>query len=143
MATMSSDLRLIDPNLPDENTTIIANAEFIQERVIVPRQRIVWYLHGWTHGPVLVTDRESIMLFDLGRRQLHTLSLRAEQLPTYVMHQITNIFTEGGKVGVDIHFSPPAAIQPVAAVPGERWLEVLLLAQAHPPTRQRMLGLRD
>ena len=139
---MSSDLRLIDPNVPEENTTIIANADFIQERVVVPKQRIIWYLHGWKRGPVLITDRDSILVFDMERRQLHTISLRAGQEPTYVMHQITNVFTEAGKVGADIFFSPPAAIQPVAAVPGERWLEVLMLARIHGPTHQRMLGLR-
>lgn len=133
----------VDPNLPEENTTIIANATHIQERVIVPRQRIVWYLHGWERGPVLITDRESILLFDMEKRQLHTISLKNPTQPTYVMHQIFNLFTETGKVGADIRFSPPQTIQPVSEVDGQRWVEVLLLSRVHQPTYQRMLALRD
>jgi hypothetical protein len=133
----------LDPNLPEENTTIIANATMIQERVVVPKQRIIWYLHGWERGPVVVADQQSILLFDLEGRQLHTISLHNPLLPTYVMHKIFNVFTEAGKVGADIHFSPAQAIQPVSEVDGHRWLEVVLLSRVHQPTYQRLLAMRD
>lgn len=90
----------------------------IQERVLVPRQRIVWWLHGWSHGPVLVADRESVLLFDIEKRELHTISTKVPASPTYVMHKIFKLFTERGKVGADIHFSPHQTIQSVANVEG-------------------------
>lgn len=139
---MSFDQNL-DPNIPEENTTIIANATMIQERVLVPRQRIVWWLHGWSHGPVLVADRESVLLFDIEKRELHTISTKVPASPTYVMHKIFKLFTERGKVGADIHFSPHQTIQSVADVEGQRWLSVLLLSRVHQPTYQRLLALRD
>ncbi len=138
-----STLNLTDPNLPEEGRTIIVNATLVQERVIVPRQRVIWYLHGWEGGVVIVVDRTSILLFDLDKRRLHTISTREADTPTYVMHQIFNVFTEDHKVGADIHFSPPAAIQPVAGVPGERWVEVLGLSRVHVPTHNRMLAMRS
>ena len=58
------------------------------------------------------------------------------------MHQIFNVFTENGKIGADIHFSPQQAIQAVTAVPGERWLEVIGLARVHAPIHNRLLSLR-
>lgn len=134
---------LADPNLPDEGKTIIVNADHVKERVIVPGQRIVWWLTGWERGPVLITDRDSILLFDLTKRVLHTISTRDASQPIYVMHQIFNVFTEGGKIGADIHFSPHQAIQPVTSVPGERWLEVLGLARVHAPIYNRLLAMRD
>jgi len=133
----------IDPNLPEENTTIIANATMIKERVIVPGQRIVWWLHGWERGPVLITDRESVLVFDIEKRQLHTISTKNPSQPIYVMHKIFKLFTEQGKVGADIHFSPGQAIQPVTEVDGQRWVEVLLLSRVHQPTYQRLLAMRD
>jgi len=136
-------MSLIDLRVPEEGKTIIVNVDHIQERVIVPMQRIIWYLHGWERGPVVVTDRESILVFAMNKRQLHTISLSDPLQPTYVMHQINNVFVEGGKVGVDIVFSPRAAIQSVSDVPGERWLDVLTLSGVHSPTHQRMLALRD
>ena len=134
---------LADPNLPEEGQTVIVNADMVKERVIVPGQRIVWWLSGWDRGPVLITDRVSILLFDLDKRVLHTISTKNTEQPIYVMHQIFNVFTEGGKVGADIHFSPQQAIQPVVSVPGERWLEVLGLARCHTPIYNRLLGMRE
>jgi len=141
---MAGEFNLDDPlDLPEEGKTIIVNATHIQERVIVPSQRIIWYLHGWEHGPVIVTDRESILLFDIDKRDLHTITTKDPTTPRYVMHKIFNFFTEGGRVGADIHFSPFQAIQPVANVEGQRWLDVLLLARAHAPTYRRVLAMRD
>ena len=133
---------LADPNLPEEGKTVIVNADMVKERVIVPGQRIVWWLSGWDRGPVLITDRVSILLFDLDTRVLHTISTQNAEQPIYVMHKIFNVFTEGGKVGADIHFSPQQAIQPVSSVPGERWLEVLGLARCHTPIYNRLLAMR-
>ena len=133
---------LADPNLPEEGETVIVNADHVKERVIVPGQRIIWWLIGWERGPVLITDRESILLFDLDKRVLHTISIKKADEPIYVMHQIFNVFTEGGRIGADIHFSPQQAIQPVAVVPGERWLEVLGLARVYAPIHNRLLAMR-
>ncbi|MEL6344425.1 MAG: hypothetical protein AAFV53_15005 [Myxococcota bacterium] len=129
--------------LPEEGKTIVVNANHIRERVVVPRQRIVWYLQGWERGNIMLADRQSILIFDLDKRQLHTISLHETDKPLYVMHLITNLFTEEGTVGADITFSPYLAVQPVSEVPGERWLEVLMLARIHGPTHQRLLALRD
>lgn len=138
-----STLNLADPNLPDDGQTVIVNADHIKERVVVPGQRIVWWLTGWERGPILIADRISLLLFDLDKRVLHTISTKNTETPIYVMHQIFNVFTEGGKVGADIHFSPQQAIQPVSSVPGERWLEVLSLARCYAPIHNRLLGMRD
>lgn len=133
----------LGPNLPEENTTIIANATMIKERVLVPRQRIVWWLYGWSQGPVLIADRESVLIFDIEKRELHTISTKVPAHPTYVMHKIFKLFTEHGKVGADIHFSPHQTIQPVSAVEGQRWISVLLLSRVHQLTYQRLLAMRD
>lgn len=92
---------------------------------------------------MLVADRTSVLLFDVERRQLHTISTRNPAQPTYVMHQIFNLFTEAGRVGADIRFSPEMTIQPVRDVNGPRWMEVLLLSRVHPPTHRRLLAMRD
>ena len=95
-------------------------------------------------GPDDVVDSDlQAWLFDLDKRVLHTISTKNPQQPIYVMHQIFNVFTENGKVGADIHFSPQQAIQPVSSVPGERWLEVLALARCHAPIHNRLLAMRD